>query len=134
MLRVFLALILIATSFSFNLKVGSQINLFDSYQLNCNGGKGQIYYSAKNLPNGVKLVHDKLVIVDEAKPGFYTIKLTAQDDYGHKDERLVILIIQDKKTSNENQANSFNTVVKNEEQINTVLDSLNVPDQVDGEF
>ena len=63
MLRVLLALILIVASICFNLKVGSQINLSDSYQLSCNGGNGHIYYSAKNLPNGVKLIDDKLEIV-----------------------------------------------------------------------
>lgn len=66
--------------------------------MRCSGAYGNVKYYATNLPYGVQLQGDKIKIVDKnaVENGIQTIRLKAQDSYGHSDERLIVLVINKK--------------------------------------
>lgn len=71
-----------------------------SYDLSCDGAHGTVKYYVNGIPNGVSLNGSTIVISADAKPGTYTITITAVDDIGQTAQKTVSLtIVQGSSTS-----------------------------------
>lgn len=71
-----------------------------SYDLSCDGAHGTVKYYVNGVPNGVSLNGSTIVISADAKPGTYTITITAVDDIGQTAQKTVSLtIVQGSSTS-----------------------------------
>jgi hypothetical protein len=68
---------------------------FDStYRLSCDGAEGKVNYEVDGLPEGVKLVGDRIFVSGDAKPGRSILRIRARDAMNEVDEEIVTLIIK----------------------------------------
>lgn len=79
--KVVIGVLLVSTIFCFRMNVDSTIQLRDSYELECDGAVGEVTYRAENLPPGIKLEGNVLVVEDASllRGGYETCYLEARD-------------------------------------------------------
>lgn len=137
--KVVIGVLLLSTILCFRMNVDSTIELRDSFQLECDGAVGEVTYRAENLPAGIKLEGDVLVIEDASllRGGYETCYLEARDEAGNIDERLVIIITvrpasqsQIQQTTSEESSPSAPENLINHEEVSTLLDNLNIPSTI----
>ena len=98
MRRVVICLFLVSLALTLRLKIGSSFKIDDSYQLSCDDAHGQVHYEVHELPHGVKLEGDRIKIYDQhnLKEGPVTLRISARDERGNTDERIVVIIFKKK--------------------------------------
>jgi hypothetical protein len=75
-------------SHSLSLNVGDEftVNSESSYRLSCEGASGNVKYDVDGLPDGVKLIRDRIYVTSEAQAGRSIIRIRARDSSNQIDE------------------------------------------------
>ena len=96
MKAILISLLLVSAALTLKLEVGAQVDLSSPLALECSGAQGQVSYEAHNLPQGVRLYNDKIELFDNnnARSGYYPVKVRASDSSGSVDERIIVVSIR----------------------------------------
>lgn len=93
--RIIVASLLIMFCVSFHLNSKQRIDFNGQYKITCTGAQGLVSFGAEDLPSGMKLKGDTIVVenADLLKDGYYPVKLTAFDEH-NEDSKIVLMIVK----------------------------------------
>jgi hypothetical protein len=97
MKKAIASLCFVTVGFAGNMRIGigSRLaaNNMNVYDINCDGGYGNVKYYVEGLPNGVQFNGAAITVTSNANAGNHSVRIKAVDEAGNVAERVINLTI-----------------------------------------